>query len=139
MPAYSLHTAFNWDSTEAFRSNSTLADSGYLTSDRNLVYESEPLPQDAEIFDFIRVQLFMSLTTPDADFEVNLYESTPDGKSFPLGSCVLRARYRNSLQQEELVKPGEINWYTFDTFRFLSKKLLKGSRLRLVVENLNSP
>jgi len=45
----------------------------------------------------------------------------------------LRARYRQSNRYEKLVEPGEINLYTFDGFTFFSRRIAKGSRLRLVV------
>ena len=50
-----------------------------------------------------------------------------------LTSDLLRARYRDSLTQGKLVKPGEINQYVFDGFTFFSRRIAKGSRLRLVL------
>lgn len=50
----------------------------------------------------------------------------------------IRARHRNSVRQEELVKPGEINRYVFEGFTFFSRQVAKGSRLRLVLNCPNS-
>jgi hypothetical protein len=51
---------------------------------------------------------------------------------------MLRARYRDSLVSEKFAKPGEINRYQFDGFTFFSRKIAKGSRLRLFLACPNS-
>jgi hypothetical protein len=50
----------------------------------------------------------------------------------------LRARYRESNRVEKLVTPGEINLYTFDGFSFFSRRIAKGSRLRLIISCPNT-
>jgi hypothetical protein len=62
----------------------------------------------------------------------------PDGTSIRLTGSKMRARYRESLRQEKLVKPGEINRYEFNSFNFFSRQIAKGSRLRLVLKCVNS-
>jgi predicted acyl esterase len=47
-------------------------------------------------------------------------------------------RYRESLRQEKLVKPGEIVKCDFNPGLFVARRLMKGSRLRLVVSSPNS-
>lgn len=78
------------------------------------------------------------LDVPDTDFTVNLYEILPDGKSIQLTADQLRARYRDSTSSEKLVKPGEIVRYEFSAFTFFSRRIAKGSRLRLVLNSPNS-
>jgi predicted acyl esterase len=51
----------------------------------------------------------------------------------------MRARYRNSRSRPELVIPGTINKYVFNTSLFFARKLEKGSRLRLIISSLNYP
>jgi predicted acyl esterase len=51
---------------------------------------------------------------------------------------IKRARYRQSLRKEHLVTPGSIERYEFASFRFFSRRLEKGSRLRLVFSSPNS-
>ena len=46
---------------------------------------------------------------------------------------MLRARYRESLREEKLVVPGEVNQYAFEGFTFFSRRIAKGSRLRIVI------
>jgi predicted acyl esterase len=78
------------------------------------------------------------MDVPDTDFGVNLYEIMPDGKNIQLTGDSLRARYRDSAVTEKLVKPGEINRYEFSGFTFFSRRIAKGSRLRLVLTSPNS-
>jgi predicted acyl esterase len=50
----------------------------------------------------------------------------------------MRARYRESLREEKLVPIGKPEKYVFDNFTFFSRRIAAGSRLRLVVQSLNS-
>jgi predicted acyl esterase len=47
-------------------------------------------------------------------------------------------RYRESLREAKLVKPGEIVRCDFNPGLFVARRLMKGSRLRLVVSSPNS-
>lgn len=104
-----------------------------------LIYHSPPFEKDLEISGYIKFKTYMSMNVPDTDFRVDLYEITEDGKSKFLTHDVMRARYRKSLEKEELVKPGEINLYEFKRFPFFSRTISKGSRLRLIIKCINSP
>jgi uncharacterized protein len=72
------------------------------------------------------------------DFQVAVYEVERDGTSILLTDDMMRARYRESLTHEKLVKPGEINRYEFSGFQFFSRRIAKGSRLRLLLRSPNS-
>ena len=105
-----------------------------------LVYHSEPFPEATEITGSLKFVAWMAMDVPDTDFLVNVYEIRPDGTSIrlTLSGDRMRARYRESLRQEKLVKSGEINRYEFNSFRFFSRRIAKGSRLRLVLRSPNS-
>jgi hypothetical protein len=103
-----------------------------------LVYESEPLADATEITGFVRLVAWITLNVPDTDFQATVSEIKPDGNSVLLAEALMRARYRTSLRKEVLVKPGEINAYQFTGFPFFSRRLEKGSRLRLVFTSPNS-
>jgi hypothetical protein len=62
----------------------------------------------------------------------------PDGTSIFLWSDIRRLRYRESLREAKLVKPGEIVRCDFNPGLFVARRLMKGSRLRLIVSALNS-
>ena len=58
--------------------------------------------------------------------------------SIQLTDDALRARYRESPREEKPVTPGEMTRYEFSQFWFFSRRIAKGSRLRLVFLSPNS-
>ena len=104
-----------------------------------LVYHSDPFDKDIIIAGQIKLTASISMDVKDADFEILLYEIKPDGSSVFLTTDILRARYRNSIEKEELAFPGQINTYVFKTPYMFVRKITSGSRLRLIIRNLNSP
>jgi putative CocE/NonD family hydrolase len=118
----------------------------YLTDQRyalnlfgnGLVYHSAPFAEDMEITGYVRLVAWIALDVPDTDFQVTLSEILRDGSQIRLTQDMLRARYRESLRQEKLVVPGEINRYEFTDFTFFSRRIAKGSRLRLLITCPNS-
>jgi hypothetical protein len=103
-----------------------------------LVYHSAPFEADTEITGQIRLVVWIAMDVPDTDFRAFLYEILPDGRSIQLTRAWMRARYRASLREERLVTPGEINCYQFDSFTFFSRRIARGSRLRLLFDSPNS-
>jgi putative CocE/NonD family hydrolase len=103
-----------------------------------LVYHSEPLPAALDVCGTLRLTAWMALDVPDTDFQADVYELLAEGGSVLLASDVMRARYRESLRQERLVKPGEVNRYRFTGFNTFARRLAKGSRLRLVLRSPNT-
>jgi predicted acyl esterase len=82
--------------------------------------------------------VWMAMDVPDTDFVVTLYEIQPGGTSVQLSKDLLRARYRESPREAKLVTPGQITQYSFDGFTWFSRRVSKGSRLRLVLNCINS-
>ena len=103
-----------------------------------LVYHTAPFDEPTEISGYVKLSAWMAIDVPDVDFEATLYEILPDGGSVLLTQDMLRARYRESLRRETLVKPGEINRYDFNGFVFFSRRIARGSRLRLLVRSPDS-
>ena len=103
-----------------------------------LVYHTEPLPNETPLIGCPEVTLWVSIDTPDTDLATDLYEIQPDGTSIALWSDIRRLRYRESLREAKLVKPGEIVKCEFAPGLFVARRLMKGSRLRLVVYSPNS-
>ena len=79
-----------------------------------VLYHSEPFAKDTEISGFAKLTAWIAMDVPDTDFSTTLYEILPDGTSVELTSDNIRARYRESLSQEKLVKPGEAacGWFS---------------------------
>ncbi|MCI0606079.1 hypothetical protein L0156_24085, partial [bacterium] len=99
---------------------------------------SEPFAEPVEVSGHLKLIAWISMDVPDTDFQVSAYEIAREGKSILLSEDLLRARYRDSLLHEKLVKPGEVNRYQFDSFPFISRKIAKGSRIRLLIRCPNT-
>src|SRR5271166_4210579 len=117
----------------------------YLTDERyalnlfghGVVYHSAPSSEATEISGSVKLTIWMAMDVPDTDFGVALYEILPDGSSVQLSSGGMRARYRESLSKAKLVTPGQITRYDFDGFTWFSRRVSKGSRLRLLLLCIN--
>jgi putative CocE/NonD family hydrolase len=105
---------------------------------KGVVYHSEPFPEATEISGNVTFSVWMAMDVPDTDFSATLYEILPDGSSVLLSNDSMRARYRDSLDKASLVTPGQITRYDFQGFLWFSRRISKGSRLRLVLECVNS-
>lgn len=103
-----------------------------------VVYHSEPFAEATEITGFVKLTLWLKMDVPDTDLEADLFEILPDGGSVSLTSATIRARYRESLREAKPVRAGASEKYVFDNFTFFSRRIAKGSRLRLIVSSLNS-
>ncbi len=102
------------------------------------VYHSEPFAEAAEVSGQVKLTLWMSLDVPDTDFQASLFEILPNGGSVLLASDYLRARFRDSTEKESLVPAGQAVRYDFTAFPWFSRRISKGSRLRLVIASPNS-
>jgi uncharacterized protein len=103
-----------------------------------LVYHTEPLPNETPLIGCPALTLWLSIDTPDIDLECDLYEIQPDGTNVALWNDFRRLRYRDSLRESKRVNPGEIVRCDFNPGLFVARRLMKGSRLRLVVTAVNS-
>lgn len=103
-----------------------------------LVYHTAPLAEETDLIGCPSLRLWLSLDTPDTDLEAYLYEIQPDGTSIRLWTNTCRLRYRESLREGKLVKPGEIVACDLAPGLFVARKLTKGSRLRLVISSSNT-
>lgn len=104
-----------------------------------LIYLSAPIDKDITLAGQIKLTVSISMDVKDADFEILLYEIKADGTSVFLTTDILRARFRNSIEKEDLPNPGQIYAYVFNTPYLFVRKVTAGSRIRLIIRNLNSP
>jgi putative CocE/NonD family hydrolase len=118
----------------------------YLTDQRyalnlfgnGLVYHSPPFEEDTEITGYLKFVAWVALDVSDTDFQVTIYEILRDGSCVLLTQDLLRARYRESLRYEKLVTAGEVYCYEFHDFAFFSRRIARGSHLRLLFSSPNS-
>ncbi len=103
-----------------------------------LVYSTPVLTQSIEVTGPIELRLFVASSAPDTDFTGKLVDVFPDGRAIILTEGILRARYRSSMIQPELLEPNAIFelylnlWATANMF-------LPGHRIRLEVSSSNFP
>ena len=103
-----------------------------------VVYHSDPLEDDVVVAGAPEVRLWITLDVPDTDVKVGLYHVMPDGRVLRLGEDYIRARYRESARKESFAQIGVAYEYVFSGLPFISRRLQKYSRLRLVVSCPNS-
>ena len=105
---------------------------------RMLTYTSGILDRDLKIVGPVEVTLHASSSARDTDWVVNLNDVWPDGRSIALRAGVLRARYRNSFEEPELMSPGEI--YKFEVDLGATANVFKfGHRIRVHVTSCAFP
>ncbi|HEY0232061.1 MAG TPA: CocE/NonD family hydrolase, partial [Dokdonella sp.] len=109
-----------------------------LADGKALFYHSPVFAGATDIAGFFTLSAWISLDQPDTDIAVAVYEIKADGSAVFLTSDSIRARYRNSLREARLVKPGAVERYDFKRFSFVARRIAKGSRLRLAIGPVNS-
>jgi putative CocE/NonD family hydrolase len=105
---------------------------------RQLIYHSAPFEKNTEISGFFKLVAWLSIDRPDTDFAVSVYEIGDDGESVLLSTDRMRARYRESLREEALIRTTEPLRYDFERFLFVSREIKRGRRLRLIIGPINS-
>lgn len=109
-----------------------------------VVFQTEPLAEDTEVTGEIEVTLYASSTAVDTDFTAKLVDVYPSSPDFPGGfdlniaDGIVRARYRDTLKQEKLMKPGEIYPFTIKLYP-TSNVFKKGHRIRVDISSSNFP
>ncbi|NLF71197.1 MAG: CocE/NonD family hydrolase [Candidatus Anammoximicrobium sp.] len=109
-----------------------------------VVFTTPPLAEDTEIIGPIHVKLWASSSAVDTDFTAKLIDVYPSSPDFPagfdliMGDGIIRARYRDSDQQEKLMTPGEV--YPFHIkLDPCCNVFKKGHRIRVDVSSSNFP
>ena len=103
-----------------------------------LVYTTEPLQEDLEVTGPLSMTLYAASSAPDTDFTAKLVDVYPDGRAIGLVDSIIRARYRNSRTEPELIEPGKIYGYEIDLVA-TSNVFKKGHRIRIEISSSNFP
>ncbi len=117
----------------------------YLTDQRlaysigkaGVIYHSAMYENETEVSGFFELKAFIETDVKDVDIMTSIYEIKADGSSVLLTTQTIRARYKDDLEKEKLLKAGEINLFHFKDFPFISRVIEKGSRLRLIISSPN--
>jgi uncharacterized protein len=109
-----------------------------------LVYQSEPLAEPVEVTGRAVVRLRISSSAVDTDFTAKLIdvyppnEDYPDGYDMLLNDSIIRCRYRNGWESEELMEPGTEYDVKID-LPPTSNVFAAGHRIRIDVSSSNFP
>jgi putative CocE/NonD family hydrolase len=103
-----------------------------------LCYTTPVLDRPVEVTGHVSLTLFASSSAPDTDFTGKLVDVFPDGRAIFLTDGILRARYRHSLADPQLLTPGQVYEITID-LSVTSNVFLPGHRIRLEVSSSNFP
>ena len=103
-----------------------------------LVYQTQPLNERFEVTGNPVVELFAASSAPDTDFFVRLIDVAPDGMARDVSLGMVRARYRNGLDQPALIQPGKVVKYSI-RMDPTSNAFLPGHRIRLDITSSDFP
>jgi putative CocE/NonD family hydrolase len=103
-----------------------------------LCYSTPALAADTEVTGPIRLVLHASSSAVDTDFTGALVNVHPDGRAVILTEGILRARYRNSTREAELLEPGRTYELQIDLWA-TSNVFKAGHQIRLEVSSSNFP
>ncbi len=103
-----------------------------------LVYTTEPLKEPVEVTGPVRMVLYASSSARDTDFTAKLVDVSPDGLAWNLTDGIVRARYRNSDIEPELIEPNRVYRYLIDLW-VTSNVFLEGHRIRVEISSSNFP
>ncbi|HVU16702.1 MAG TPA: CocE/NonD family hydrolase [Candidatus Didemnitutus sp.] len=109
-----------------------------------VVFRTDPLAEPVEVTGRLVVRLWASSSARDTDFTAKLVDVYPPSADFPggidlnIGDGIVRARYRNNLDHEELLEPGRP--YEFEIEMYPTSLVFgRGHRIRLDVSSSNFP
>jgi len=103
------------------------------TYGQGVIYHSAPLDAPIEIIGEPQLKLWITCDAPDADLAILLYEVIEDGSVIFLSSAQLRLRHRNGSPEGEPMPADVAVELDFGNFRFISRRIARNSRLRLVI------
>ena len=103
-----------------------------------LVYTSDPLSEPLAIAGFVDAVLHVSSSVRDTDFTVKLVDVGPDGEAVILDDTILRARFREGLDREVFMKPGESYRLDFSPMT-TANVFAAGHRIRIEISSSNFP
>ncbi|MFC3050690.1 CocE/NonD family hydrolase [Kordiimonas pumila] len=106
-----------------------------------LVYSTEVLDTPVQIIGKVLVDLYAATDAKDTDFTAAISEVYPDGKAVLLGAKpigIIRARYKDGLEQEKLITPNKIEHYTID-LGYFAHEFQPGNKIRIEISSSAYP
>jgi putative CocE/NonD family hydrolase len=109
-----------------------------------LVFQTPPLDQAVELTGPVVARLWVSSSAVDTDFTAKLVDVCPPNQDYPEGfdlnlcEAILRMRFRNGFEREELMEPDQVYEIEIE-LQPASNRFMPGHRIRLDVSSSNFP
>ncbi|MDA0281770.1 MAG: CocE/NonD family hydrolase [Planctomycetota bacterium] len=103
-----------------------------------LCYTSRPFDEDTELTGPIQAVIYAATDAPDTDWTVKLVDVSPTGYAMNLCDGIIRARYRGSFSDPQLLEPGQVYEYSIDV-GVTGNVFRKGHAIRIEVSSSNFP
>ena len=109
-----------------------------------VVFQTEPLRESQEITGPVVVRLWISSTAVDTDFTAKLIDVYPPSRDYPEGYAlnltdgILRAKFRDSWTEPELMEAGQVYPLTIELYP-TSNLFVRGHRIRVDISSSNFP
>ncbi|MEW6356226.1 MAG: CocE/NonD family hydrolase [Planctomycetota bacterium] len=103
-----------------------------------LRYSTTVLQEEVEVVGAPEVVLHAASSAMDTDFFARLVDVYPDGRAIDISIGMVRARYRNGFEPEQLLRPGEVVKYRI-TLSNTACRLLKGHRIQVEIASSDFP
>ncbi len=110
----------------------------YKLPNYGLIYCGEPLDQDLTIAGPVQVVLNIQSDCPDTDFIAKLVELEADGSATLLMDGVVRAMFRGSTSEPQLLEPAKIYEITINLAQ-IHHTFRAGSRIQIDITSSNFP
>lgn len=110
-----------------------------IDTHNGIKFVSDPLPQSVEVSGLFSGRVDFISNKKDFDFEIDLYELTPQGKYVQLSEYWTRASYISDRTHRKLLIPGQRQQLDFSSIRLMSRQLQAGSRLVAVLSVIKEP
>ncbi len=104
-----------------------------LDKSNGLVFMTDPIKKPLTVNGCFLGEIKAAINKNDFDYNINLYEQTPDGKYFYLSYFMSRASYAADHSIRKLLQPGQIATIPFINSYFTSRKISAGSRIVIVL------
>ena len=103
-----------------------------------LVYSTPVLKRAVEVTGPVRAHIWASSSAVDTDFTAKLVDVKPNGETYALTEGIIRARFKNGVDQPELLIPGAV--YEYEIRMGATGMVFEaGHRIRLEISSSNFP
>lgn len=103
-----------------------------------LVYTTEVLTEAVEVCGPITVTLYAATSARDTDFMAKLIDVWPGGYAQRLCDGMVRARFREGMEKQSFIEPGEVYAYTINCWN-TCQLFEEGHRIRLEISSSAFP